>query len=373
MTSIYIHVPFCARKCRYCDFVSYVGKKEEIVKKYFEYLLREISLNPPRDEIESIFIGGGTPSYVDEKYIGMVLKKLREFKLKNEAEITIETNPNSLTEKKLQSYMDFGINRISMGVQTTNEKILKYLGRVHNNSDVKAAVGILKKFDFKNYNLDFMMSLPEENLEDVKKNLEVIKILNPPHISYYSLILEDGTPLMDDFYKNRYHFPDEDSDRDIYRYIVSELKNLSYNQYEISNFSKEGYECKHNLNYWRIKDYIGYGVSASSNFLNKRTTNTSSLEEYFEKIDKNEVPISFREFLTNSDRLNEYMIMGLRLNEGINLLEAKERFKIDLEDYYKESIKKNLKYKTINFLENRIFLTEHGRDISNIVELDFMK
>lgn len=373
MTSIYIHIPFCIRKCNYCDFTSYSCVSEEGIEKYFKYLVKEMGMNPPKDEIESIFIGGGTPSFVDSKYIEEIFKALKKFPWKDGIEITLEANPNSITHEKLKVYKDLGVNRISLGVQSFNEEILKKIGRVHKNSDTIAAVQNVRASGFKNLNLDLMLALPDQKMDDVEDSLREIASLNPDHISYYSLIIEPGTP-MEKFYKEgSYTFPNEELDRKMYRKVVEGLKKLGYYQYEISNFAKVGFESVHNLRYWKIEEYIGYGLSASSSVGEYRYTNVDNFKDYFDMLDEGRLTQWFREKLTNIDRLHEYMIMGLRLNEGIDVEEAEKRFQIDLKEYYRDEIEKNLKYKTIKFENDRIFLTEYGRDISNQVELDFMK
>lgn len=373
MTSIYIHIPFCIRKCNYCDFTSYSCVSEEVIEKYFKYLVKELGMNPPKGDIESIFIGGGTPSFVDSKYIEEIFKVLKKFPWRDGIEITLEANPNSITPEKLKVYKDLGVNRISMGVQSFNEEILKKIGRVHKNLDSFAAFKNARDAGFKNLNLDLMLALPGQKMEDVENSLREIERLGPEHISYYSLIIEPETP-MEKFYKEgRYTFPEEELDRNMYHRVVEGLKKLGYCQYEISNFAKVGFESMHNLRYWKIEEYIGYGLSASSSVGEFRYTNVDNFKEYFEMLDEGKLPQAFREKLTNMDRLHEYMIMGLRLDEGIDIYEAEKRFKIDLKKYYRDEIEKNLKYKTIKFENDRIFLTEYGRDISNMVELDFMK
>lgn len=373
MTSIYIHIPFCIKKCNYCDFTSYSCISEENIENYFKYLIKEMGMNPPKDEINSIFIGGGTPSFVDSKYIEDIFKFLKKYPWTEDIEITLEANPNSITKEKLKVYKDLGINRISMGVQSFNEEILKKIGRVHKNSDTFSAAKNIRKAGFKNLNLDLMLALPDQNMEDVEDSLREIEKLNPEHISYYSLIIEPKTPMEKFYEEGRYTFPNEELDRKMYHRVVEGLKNLGYHQYEISNFAKSGYESVHNLRYWKIEEYIGYGLSASSSVCEYRYTNTDNFKDYFEMIDEGRRPQIFRERLKNIDRLHEYMIMGLRLNSGVDIEEAENRFGIDIKKYYKEEIEKNLNYKTIRMENNRIFLTDYGRDISNQVELDFMK
>ncbi len=365
---IYIHIPYCQRRCKYCDFLSFTNFDN--VEKYITYLIREIEIFPPH-EISSIFIGGGTPSSIDGVYIEKIMAALKKY-IKDEIEITIEANPNSLTEKKVLSYKRAGINRISMGAQSSNDTILKTIGRLHKREDVFKAVKLIKKYGFTNFNLDFMLDLPGQTLEDIKNTLEDIKILNPEHISYYSLILEDGTPLKKEYLEGKIKIPPVKKDRQMYRYLVKNLEKIGYKQYETSNFAKN-FPSSHNLSYWKLKDYIGYGLNAHSNLGLKRFYNTGNFEEYFSLIDQNKKPTLEVENLTKKDRINEYFIMGLRLTEGIDLLEASKKFEMDLFSYYKEAIENNIKYKTLIKKENKIFLTTYGKDVANQVELDFMK
>ncbi|MGI5949904.1 MAG: radical SAM family heme chaperone HemW [Peptoniphilus sp.] len=372
-TGIYIHIPFCESRCHYCDFCSSIIN-EENVKKYFEYLQKEIDLYKDilkNRVIDSIFIGGGTPSSVDEKYIGEILEKLNNFEISKDAEISIESNPNSLSLKKLRAYKSFGINRISIGAQSFNDDILKDIGRVHNKSQILKAVENVNAAGIKNFNLDLMLALPNQKMEDIYESIEEVKKLKSTHISYYSLILEEGTVLYDRYKNNDKAFADEKKDREMYHYVVNSLEALGYKQYEISNFAKEGYECRHNLKYWKLKDYISFGLSASSNISNTRYTNYYNFLDYYEKIDENKKPIGFKEDLSIDDRLNEFIIMGIRLNEGINVNEINERFNIDFEKKYRSAIKKNIESGLLEKKDDNYKLTTLGRDLSNSVELDF--
>lgn len=370
--SIYIHIPFCESRCYYCDFYSSVINKE-VVRKYFERLNKEIELYREflRDkEIKSIFIGGGTPSAVPAEYIAGILEKLSFSK---EAEVTIEVNPNSLTEEKLKVYINAGINRFSMGAQSFNDKILKAIGRVHKKDDILKAIELFKKYNVRNFSFDLMMALPYQKFSDIEYSMEMVRKLDPTHISYYSLIIEEGTK-MSKLYENRDDiFPDEVLDRKMYHYIVKSLEDMGYHQYEISNFAKTGYESVHNKKYWELENYIGLGCSAHSNIDNIRYFNYSDFNEYFRRLDKFELPIEYKENLTKKDRINEYMIMGFRMNKGISIDEINNRFDINVLEYYNKEIEKNSNYKNIEIENGCIRLTDRGRDISNIVEIDFLK
>ena len=313
--SIYIHIPFCESRCYYCDFCSSLLAKSN-VEKYFKYLRREIKLQEDflRDKIiDTVFIGGGTPSSVDPKFIKEIMEDLSAFEFSKDSEVTIESNPNSLTREKAQVYFSSGINRISIGAQSFNEEILKRIGRIHKKDDIYRAIENARSAGFENINLDLMLALPGQKFSDIEESIDEVEKLNLPHISYYSLILEEGTKLYRDHEKSPLVFPNEDEDRKMYHYVVDELEKIGLKQYEISNFAKEGYECRHNMAYWKLRDYISFGLSASSNIGNLRYTNFYNFKDYYDALDKSERPVAFSENLSKTDRMNEFVMMGLRL------------------------------------------------------------
>ena len=346
------------------------------MEKYFSYLEREINLyrNFLREKIiDTVFIGGGTPSSVDEKFIVRILKVLSDFEFSENPEITIESNPNSLSMEKAESYFSSGINRISIGAQSFNDKILKKIGRIHKPEDIFRAVEKARAAGFTNINLDLMLALPSQKISDIEKSLVAIKNLDLSHISYYSLILEEGTRLYENHIKSPLDFPDELEDRKMYHYVVNGLEKIDLHQYEISNFSKIGFECRHNMTYWKLRDYISFGLSASSNIKSLRYRNFSDFKNYYEALDKNEKPIEFSENLSKNDRINEFIMMGLRLNSGIDLGEFNKKFEEDFLKIYEREIENNIKLGLIEVRVNKIKLTEKGRDLSNQVELDFFR
>ncbi|MBL7575204.1 oxygen-independent coproporphyrinogen-3 oxidase [Peptoniphilus asaccharolyticus DSM 20463] len=367
--SLYIHIPFCEQKCLYCDFYSEVSKSDTH-SMYVDSLINELSEYKDylsNKKIVSIFIGGGTPSAISPTLIRKFMNYLKSIAfLSEDCEITTESNPNSLSDNSIKTYIESGINRISMGAQSFNDKILKTIGRIHTADQIYKAIDLLQANDFKNFNLDLMLALPGQTISDIEKSIEIIKKYDVPHISYYSLILEEGTPL----YKNMhlYNFPDEISDRKMYRFVVNELEKLGLKQYEISNFSKNNFECKHNLRYWKLKDYIGIGCSAQSNIGNIRYSNVTSLKNYL----KNKNDYVF-EKLNKIERLNEYNMLGLRLNSGIEIEDVNFKFNIDFEKEYHDVIIKNIENKLITLNNGIIKLTNHGKDLSNAVELDFTR
>ncbi|MFR6454716.1 MAG: radical SAM family heme chaperone HemW [Peptoniphilus lacrimalis] len=373
--SIYIHIPFCRSRCHYCDFCSSVIDKKQ-VEKYIKYLKKEIHLYKgilEGREISTIFIGGGTPSSIDEIFIGQILEEFKNFNFSKDIEITIEANPNSLSLEKLKKYRNFNINRISIGAQSFNNKILKTIGRIHNKEEIFKTVKKIKEAGFTNFNIDLMLALPYQTLKDIEESVEILKILNPNHISYYSLIIEDNTNIKKLYDKNSSLFPSENMDRKMYHYLVDNLEKIGYNQYEISNFAKKSFECKHNLSYWTLKDYLGFGLSASSNIRDKRFTNTCSFSSYYKSLDKEKKPIDFSEILSKKDRMNEFSIMGIRLNSGIDTKNFEEIFSTNFFKYYEKEIDKHIKDGLIEVKEDKICLSKKGRDLSNIVEVDFIK
>lgn len=372
--SIYIHIPFCIKRCFYCDFCSSILNKEK-EEEYFRYLLREIDLYKEflKDkEIVSIFIGGGTPSCVDSKNILNIVDRLNKYSyLKKDLEFTIEANPNSIDSKKLDDYLSSGINRFSIGAQSFNDNLLKKIGRIHNKKQIISSIELLKENNIKNFSLDLMLGLPDQNLKDIEESLRYIEDLNPKHISYYSLILEENTYM----YKNRslFNFASDTEDRKMYHYLLKGLDNLNFKQYEISNFAKDGYESKHNLRYWRLKNYLSFGMSAASNIENIRFKNTENFDEYFSSLKDHSFPIEDFEILDKIDRINEYIIMALRLNKGLNIDEFNKKFDEDFFKSYKKEFDKNTKLGLIKLDNNNLSLTSLGLDFSNQVELDFFK
>lgn len=373
--SIYIHIPFCESRCHYCDFCSSL-LSEPKVEKYFKYLRKEIKLQEDflRDKIiDTVFIGGGTPSSVDSRFIKEIMDDLSAYNFSDNREISIESNPNSLTIEKAVEYFFYGINRISLGAQSFNEEILKRIGRIHKKDDIYRAIENARSAGFENINLDLMLALPGQKFSDIEESIKEVRELNLPHISYYSLILEEGTKLFRDHEKSPLSFSTEDEDRKMYHYVVDELKKIGLKQYEISNFAKEGHECRHNITYWKLRDYISFGLSASSNIGNLRYTNFYNFHDYYKALDKNEKPIGFSENLSKTNRMNEFVMMGLRLNSGFDLDEFNEKFNEDFLKIYDKEIEKNLKSNLILLEDNNLRLTEKGRDLSNQVELDFFK
>lgn len=371
---IYIHIPFCISKCYYCDFISFPNLDREI-DKYTRCLIREIEMyrESLRDyRVSTIFIGGGTPSYLEGKYIYKILDSIYKNFHGDFKEITIEANPGTLNMEKLKTYRESKINRISLGVQSLDDRLLKLIGRAHNSEDLYKSIEKIRNVGFKNINTDLIFGLPSQDLKDCKSTLEEIVKLNIEHISYYSLILEENT-LMDKWYRQgKISLPDEDLEREMYYLGKDILKANGYKHYEISNFSRENYESQHNLRYWTLKPYIGFGIASHSNLGHRRFWNYSSLNKYYSSIDKGEIPIEGEEYINRQMEMAEYLIMGLRLIEGINRESFLKRFNTPVENIYGSVLEKHSENGLLYIDENNIRFTCKGLDLSNKVYVDIL-
>ena len=376
---IYIHIPFCMQKCLYCDFVSYINKSE-CVKEYINCMIKEIqSYDLKKYNITTIYIGGGTPSFIESDYIKEIINVIQNKLEKNDTrwediEITIEANPGTITLEKLNDYKTAGINRISLGLQATQDRLLKQIGRIHNYKDFLEAYELLKRVGFNNINVDLMIGLPNQSIKDLKESLEKIIKLDPNHISVYSLIIEDGTPISKLLDKEKIKLPDEEIERQIYWYVKNKLELNGYNHYEISNFSKKGKESKHNLNCWKQKQYIGVGAAAHSYFKDIRYSNTNNIEEYIKNIKENNIEKNrkIEEKQTIEDKKNEFMMLGFRMIEGVNIADFKAKFVDNPLYLYREKIKKLTDEGLIEVDLNNIKLTNKGLDLANVVFEEFI-
>lgn len=374
MFGLYIHVPFCVKKCNYCDFNSFKLDKN-LKNTYLEDLSKEMELykSEVSEEVTSIFLGGGTPSILNGDEIRYIFKSINEnFKVSDSAEITIECNPGILTVDKLRAMKECGINRLSIGLQTTQNNHLKYIGRIHSYEEFEKNYKEALKEGFKNINVDLMYGLPNQTFEDWKESLEKITNLNPTHISAYSLILEEGTELYNMYQRKEFELMDEDTDIDMYEYTINYLNSKGYKQYEISNYAKEGFECEHNILYWKCEHYIGLGPGASGYVGNIRYSNLCDLNEYHEMIEKNEKPIDNKEILSKQDSIEEKIFMGLRMNEGIKFDDFKNKFDINFLEVYKNQLRDLSEKRLISINEESMRLTQKGREISNSVFIEFM-
>ena len=370
---IYIHIPFCIKKCEYCDFVSYCNKKE-YVPQYINALKKEIKNNINKEyKITTIYIGGGTPSSIEENYIADIIETIKlnmnEENLKDfeNIEVTIEVNPGTVNKEKLQVYKKIGINRLSIGLQETHNELLKSIGRIHTYEEFINTYNLARKIGFNNINVDLMIALPNQTIQDIKENLEKITKLNPEHISVYSLILEEGTPFYNKYNENKIKLPDEELERNMYWYVKNTLENNGYMHYEISNFSKKGFESKHNMNCWNQEEYLGFGLAAHSYNNRIRYSNTNSIEEYIKGSNK-----IIHEEQTLEDMQKEYMLLGLRKIEGINIQKFKNKFAQNPIFIFKEQLNKLVDEELIIVDGNEIKLTNKGLDLANIVWEEFV-
>lgn len=373
---IYIHIPFCKQKCFYCDFVSYCDKTK-FIDRYIDCLKKEIESKSNKNEIviDTIYIGGGTPSIIDVKLIIEVLESIKEnFNVEKEAEITIEINPGTVNEEKLKLYKEEGINRVSIGLQSTNNDLLKMLGRIHTYEEFLKYFNMARNIGFKNINVDLMLGLPSQTLDDINKSMKRIINLKPEHVSVYSLIVEDGTKLARDVENGKLILPEEEIERNMYWKVKQTLENNGYIHYEISNFAKKGYESKHNMNCWSQKEYLGFGASAHSYFKSMRYSNIEDVEEYIDNISKGKIEQNKKvhEIQTVEDSKKEYMLLGLRKIDGVNITEFKNKF-VDNPIYlFKKELSRLACEKLIEIDENRIKLTDKGLDLANIVWEEFV-
>ena len=365
---IYIHIPYCKKKCDYCDFISYCNK-DELVEKYIEKLKEEIKeeLSPQEYKIKTIYIGGGTPSFVDSKYIVDILNTIKEKHNLENTEVTIEVNPGTVTKNKLLDYKNSGINRLSIGLQETNNELLKSLGRIHTYEEFLETYNLARKIGFKNINVDLMIGLPNQSIQEIKESLNKVIALSPEHISVYSLILEESTKIYEKYKNNEIELPDEDLERNMYWYVKNTLENNGYIHYEISNFSKKGYESKHNIDCWNQEEYIGFGVAAHSYLNNTRYSNTESIEEYINGTNR-----IVHEKQTLEDTKKEYMLLGLRNINGVSIQEFKNKFGDNPIFLFRNELSKLVEEDLVEVDGDIIRLTNKGIDLGNVVWQEFV-
>lgn len=398
---IYIHIPFCVKKCDYCDFLS-APADFETKEKYVEALINEIKLNKNKMSeyvVDTVFIGGGTPSLLEENQISKIMSVLRDnCNMSENPEITIECNPGTITESKLLEYKKSGINRISFGLQSANDEELKSIGRIHNYAGFLESYNLARKCGFDNINVDLMSALPGQTLKSYEETLNKVVRLEPEHISAYSLIVEENTLMYDRVKKAQIKginiLPDEESERKMYYLTNNILRSNGYRKYEISNYSKPGKECKHNIGYWQRKEYLGFGIGAASLYKENRYNNISDINKYIEVLTNNIKENSINNVgnssevenqvnilnsivknlqqLTERDRMEEFMFLGLRMMEGVSMEKFEQYFgKTYMEVYGK--VQKRMEDKRFLINDNGyVKLTEFGIDLSNYVMSEFL-
>ena len=367
---LYVHIPFCVRKCQYCDFLS--GPSDEETKdRYIEALLKEIRAAEHTEdyEIVSVFIGGGTPSALKAEAIASIMRTLQEqFFFCEDAEVTIEANPGTVDLEKLTIYRNVGINRLSLGLQSTDAEELKLLGRIHSYEEFLKSYEWAREAGFSNINIDLMFAIPGQTGEAWRQHLYQVAELNPEHISAYSLIIEEGTP----FAEQNLDLPDEDTEYQRYEDTAEILERYGYRQYEISNYAKQGYMCRHNAGYWQRREYLGFGLGASSLYRGMRFSNTRRMQEYL-KESRN--PDQIRKdvtVLSRNERIEEFMFLGLRMTEGISEKKFEENFDVRLMDVYGDILQKYEETGFMEHIETKWRLTRKGIHVSNHILADFL-
>ncbi len=370
---IYIHIPFCKRKCRYCDFLSFACDRNQ-QRRYMEALKKEISaksLDYKSYVVTSVFIGGGTPSIVEPLWIKELMELVYDcFTLSEDVEISMEMNPGTVNEESFRIYKEAGINRLSIGLQSANDKELAFLGRIHSFEEFLSAYASAGSVGFFNINVDVMSALPGQSVESYLETLQKVLSLTPPpkHISAYSLIVEEGTPFYDAYEKGELLLPSEEEERLMYEKTEEVLKTYGYHRYEISNYAKDGYECRHNVGYWTRENYVGFGLGAASMVENVRFSGETDLDTYLE----NPLAEGERVFLSEKERMEEFMFLGLRLIRGVSESEFKALFEKDIDEIYGDVLEKHCKDGLLMRKGGRIFLSARGLDLSNYVMADFV-
>lgn len=387
---LYVHIPFCAKKCAYCDFLSFPAGRN-VQESYVDCLIEEIRQFELAEDyqVSTVFFGGGTPSILLGEDIVRILSALKErfpywgtlhfasSGRREEPEITIECNPGTMAREKLSCYNKAGINRLSIGLQSAQDSELALLGRIHSYEQFLESFSLAREVGFSNINVDLMSALPGQSMESWRDTLHRVCRLSPEHISAYSLIIEEGTPFCDTYREDakrresgeepRY-LPSEDTERQMYEETKQILESYGYQRYEISNYAKEGYACRHNIGYWNRTDYVGFGLGASSLQNPLRYKNTSVLSDYLERdFSKKELLV-----LTKDNQIEETMFLGLRMTEGVSLREFKEHFSCPAEVVYGKQIRELKEKGLLEEKEGRVMLTEKGVDVSNGVLAEFL-
>lgn len=387
---LYIHIPFCKKKCNYCDFVSFANSEEKI-EEYINCLIceiKEVAENVKFQfqqkkgdlvNVRSIYIGGGTPSYIDSKYIKQILNTIRNSydfvmaglidKQEQFPEITIEINPGTVTEEKLKDYKYSGVNRISIGMQATQNRLLTQLGRIHSYQEFETTYLLAREIGFNNINIDFMIGLPNQTIEDIKESLQKIKKLNPEHVSVYSLIVEENTILSKQIEEGTLKLLEENKEREMYWTVKNFLEENGYNHYEISNFAKPNRESRHNMDCWNQKEYFGFGVAAHSYVDNVRFSNITDLNSYIENYKHNEPEKNFvfHEKENYLDTMKEYLLLGFRKIKGVSKKDFENKFQLPIESIFKLELEELKEKGLILENEDTYYLSDKGIDFANLV------
>ena len=369
--SIYIHIPFCRRKCNYCAFNSKIGGVEEI-SNYVAALVEEIKNFPRSEKICTVYFGGGTPTILEIHQLKKIFDVIREkFFVDSNAEITIEANPGTVDEKFLYELREVGFNRLSLGVQSFNDEILKIIGRIHDSKGAAETVRAAKKF-FENVSVDLMYGLPTQKFSDVKNSVEIAASFDVQHISIYGLEIEPNTNFEKLFDAGKLNLPNDELTAKMYDYITEILPKLGYRRYEISNFAKKNFESRHNLGYWTGRKYFGFGAGAHSYNGKIRTSNILDVAEYTKKIFAAENVSELEEIVTKKAAIEEFCFLGLRIADGIDIKIFEKTFGENIFDIYGKVIEKNISLGLLENSDGRIFLTARGMKLGNLVFADFL-
>ena len=373
---IYIHIPFCKSKCNYCDFNSF-AKKDDCIDNYINAVKQEIEEYAKNNKdilVKTIYIGGGTPSYIKEKYMEELIETIKQnLEIVSNAEITIEANPGTVNKRKLECYYKIGINRLSIGLQSVNDKLLKLLGRIHDFEDFLETVRLANTVGFSNINADCMIGLPNQNIYDVEETLNVLIDLKLTHISVYSLIVEPNTTLENKINSGELKLPDEEIERYMYWFAKRKLEENGYLHYEISNFARPLYRSKHNLDCWNQKEYKGFGVSASSYENGVRYTNIADINKYIKNIEEKKLKENYiiEEKQDREAMMKEYMLLGLRKITGVNITEFRRKFGTTPLYKYNKELTKLVREGLIEANEYSIRVSKKGLDLANLVWEEF--
>ena len=373
--AMYIHIPFCTHICYYCDFVKVILQGQP-VDDYLKALIKEMKLTftkiPPRT-MKTIFIGGGTPTALTAEQLSLLLDAIQtNVAIARDVEFTIEANPGDLTKEKLAVLKEFGVNRLSIGVQSFRDHLLERIGRKHRAKDVYESVVLAQEMGFSNISIDLMYGLPDQTMEDVAHSLEEFFRLDIQHCSAYSLIVEPKTVFYNLMQKGKLRLPSQDLEADMYEFIMNEMEKHGFKQYEISNYARPGFASKHNLVYWNNEEYYGFGAGAHSYLQHVRRANMNPIRKYIEKLTNDELPVRQEIFVSKKEAMEEEMFLGLRKNAGVSIATFLEKYSIHPLEYYKEQIEQLTKQGLIEVTAGHIRLTEKGRMIGNEVFMAFL-
>lgn len=371
---IYIHIPFCLSKCYYCDFYSQTAS-EDVINEYVDCIVKEINIVLPQlsdKKFDTIYFGGGTPSLLKINQIGKILETLfKHINSSNINEITIEANPETLTRNKLKAFLELGINRLSIGVQSTNDYLLKLLNRVHNRKRAIQSIHLARESGFDNLNVDLIFGIPEQTIDDWKKTLDTITSFQPEHLSVYNLTVERGTRLHQLIKTKQLQLPSEDSQVKMFNFAMKYLTKKNYQHYEISNYALRGFACRHNLKYWEGDEYLGIGVASHSWIDGQRFFIPPKLKLYTENVKKGKLPYQYDKVKSLRRNIAEKLMMGLRLIGGINLNGFREKYDIDITQFFESEIKELYSMKLISISKNHLRLTKRGILLANEVMSKF--